>query len=1027
MKHFLPWGGYPSKATYPFLLVTCMLLIGFGFEATAQRTPSLGTSQVFNASTTYRAHVSRVDDSHIFVMYKDGSSATSNDLMGRVGEVDTASQTVSWGTAVTLEADAFRYGTPVVLNDSTAVVAYELDAVSDSGYARVVRLDVTSDAITSVGARYVFEPGDIDAAFSHVPLNMQALSGNTFALLYADATDDGTIRIGTVSGLTLSFGTAQVFSTGDVQNMSITALASDKVFVTYEDDGSSDVGVGIVGVISGTSISYGSAATFETSGISYTACSAIDSNRVAIAYILDDANDYCYSRVATVNGTSIAYTSSISVETSQDARDLSIDYLTGEEFVLAYNGGTGDDSKVIVGEISGSGTGASIAYSTAQVFWNDEGDDSRVATLNENAFVLAYVDDSNNDSGEVIVATLPDTGSGSSCVLSVSTSGNSITCHGSSDGSATALASGGTGSYSYAWSTGGTSSTITSLTAGTYTVTVSDGSGCVGTGSITLSQPDSLTIGLTTTDVSCNGGADGSATATVSGGTAAYTFLWSSGSTSSVLTGLAAGTYTLTVTDANGCTATAQAVISQPTAISTSITVNANELCAGDSTGAMTVSASGGATPYSYTWSNGDTTAAITGLGGGMYTVTVTDDNGCTTTESALVDSPPELVVTVTVSNFISCFNFADGQLEAFAAGGTGPYTYLWNTGSDSTFNIDLPVGMYDVIVTDANGCTASDTAELQQPPALIISSNLVGNVSCNGGADGVTSATTVGGTQPYALSWSNGTTTTFNSGLTAGVYTLTVTDDNGCVEVDSVEVTEPEAITVSAAIDDETCEGDHSGLVNITPSGGVLPYTYAWSNSATTQDAVSVTSGVHTVTITDSNGCVFIDSFTVGFISPQPQVSLGPDTIICSELKLALFGGIFTSYQWNTGATTQSIFVDSPAVYILVVTDSVGCMGTDSIDVDTHDCLGVQQLVDAASFRVFPNPSDGHMILEATSKDGMQGVRLINMMGQAVFEERFPSISRKELDLTALPPGTYMMSVWIADEIRHVPVILRR
>lgn len=218
--------------------------------------------------------------------------------------------------------------------------------------------------------------------------------------------------------------------------------------------------------------------------------------------------------------------------------------------------------------------------------------------------------------------------------------------------------------------------------------------------------------------VSCSGGSDGAATASGTGGTAPYTYLWdaSAGAVPSAsVTGLPAGIYNVTITDANGCTATESVMITEPfSSLQGIVTIDNMISCSGASDGAATASGIGGTSPYTYQWTTGETTQSITGLSAGIYNVTITDANECSTTEHVLISDPSFLVASTSVLNNTSC-GISDGMATVSGSGGTSPYTYLWSNGATTATMSDVPAGEYTVTITDANGCTASDMVTIAQ------------------------------------------------------------------------------------------------------------------------------------------------------------------------------------------------------------------------------------------------------------------------------------------------------------------------
>ena len=291
----------------------------------------------------------------------------------------------------------------------------------------------------------------------------------------------------------------------------------------------------------------------------------------------------------------------------------------------------------------------------------------------------------------------------SSTNITVNVSGTDATCNGGSDGTATAGASGGTAPYSYSWSNGATGANISGLLAGSYTVTATDANGCTGTAMVTIGEPAGMIVNATSTVVSCNGNTDGSVSASVSGGVAPYSYVWSDGSTSPNVYFVPVGTYTVTVTDANGCTATGSTEVTEPPVLSASAS-GTDVSCNGDSDGVATASATGGTAPYTYLWSNGGTGASVSGLASGTYTVTVTDLRGCAEVASVTIGEPTILTASIS-TNEVSCNGGNDGSATATPAGGTAPYTYSWSNGATGATASGLSAGTYTVTVTDANGC----------------------------------------------------------------------------------------------------------------------------------------------------------------------------------------------------------------------------------------------------------------------------------------------------------------------------------
>ncbi|MFD1551480.1 T9SS type A sorting domain-containing protein, partial [Putridiphycobacter roseus] len=369
----------------------------------------------------------------------------------------------------------------------------------------------------------------------------------------------------------------------------------------------------------------------------------------------------------------------------------------------------------------------------------------------------------------------------------------------------------------YAWSNGGTTATLSGLVAGTYTVTITDANGCTETASAMVSEPAAIITTTNTNDVTCNASCDGAGMVNVSGGTAPYTYAWSNGEANASLTGLCAGTYVVTITDANGCMAVDSITINEPTAIST-LTSTTDVTCNGNNDGTATVTVSGGSAPYTYAWSNGQSTATVVGLYPNVsYTVSITDANGCNTVDTVMVGEPQELHV-IAYSTDASCFDACDGTGHAYVSGGTAPYTYSWSV-PDTTALIDnLCAGSYYVIVTDANGCIAIASLLIGQPTEIMaaFTPDYILNTIQVAGSNGVS---------PYTYVWNDGTAGNLVSNVVSGTYSVTITDANGCAIVDSLVY------------------DDGSGIINqFTVNVGPNPFTYTANMVMSTKKSTNIT-----------------------------------------------------------------------------------------------------------------------------------------------------------------------------------------
>lgn len=707
---------------------------------------------------------------------------------------------------------------------------------------------------------------------------------------------------------------------------------------------------------------------------------------------------------------------------------------------------------------------------------------------------------------------------------------STIQCNGFSDAGLTATTSGGTAPYSYLWSNGASTASITGLSAGVYSVTVTDNAGATSTSTTTVTEPASVvSMAIVDSNVTQNAGMNGGATASATGGTAPYSYLWSNSASLASISGVMAGTYSVTITDANGCTDSSSVTITEPAvnALLVGININANVSCNGGTDGTAKATVTGGTTPYTYLWSpmaTGQGTDSISGLPAGKYYLTVTDNTGTMAQDSITISEPIVLSTSLLVSN-VTTTGGADGSVDLTVNGGTAPYNYLWSNGATTEDISGLTAGSYTITLTDANGCTTSNLATLIAPgalanlivteinyngpeggsdtsefvefvnagmntvqlngysfsqgfihtfgmndsitagqyfvialdssgfrnrygfeadaiwtsgglsnsgeditlvdnfgrtvdsvdyddnapwpsqpdgsgPSLVLcdstTDNNVGSnwaaansivmgqiingaqvyanpgsgakcisplmlsvlvdstVSCNGFTNGGATASASDGLAPYSYLWSNGATTASITGVSAGAYTVTVTDGLGNTELDSAVIAEPALLSSSTTVSNVTTVGGSDGSINLSVIGGSTPYNYLWSNGSITEDQSSLSVGVYYVTISDANGCTQLDSGIVnGPTAVNPTIT--STNVSCNggidgTAKVTAAGGSTPyTYLWSpmvTGQGTDSISGLSAGKYYLTVTDNAGTTAQDSVTISEPTALSTSLMV---------------------------------------------------------------------------------
>ena len=472
------------------------------------------------------------------------------------------------------------------------------------------------------------------------------------------------------------------------------------------------------------------------------------------------------------------------------------------------------------------------------------------------------------------------------------------TCYGDSTGSATVIIEGGFKPISHLWSTGDTTTTIANLPPGSYTVTITDSIGQMITDTVDILQPQDIVPTFVKTEVDCNGNATGSATALFNGSTN-FIYNWNTLDTSNTISNLVAGTYTVTLTDANGCFGSASVTITEPTVLQSSITNTTDVACFGDNSGTATALATGGTAPYNYNWNNGDNVAIADSLLAGTYTVTITDANGCITNDAATINQPQlPLTVVPNMVTDVACNGTATGSASILPSGGTSGYSYLWSNGDTTILSSNLLAGNYDVTVTDAHGCMATTAINITQPSILAATTSTTA-VSCNGGNDGTATALPTGGVSGYTYLWNFNDTAATVTNLAAGSYTVTITDVMGCTTTATALITEPTVLQFSHTI---TTSSGNDGSIDITTTGGTSPYTYLWNDNVTTEDRNNLVVGNYTLTITDANGCTISKIFTI-----YPD---GTCTDYLYEAENAAVNGATASLTTTNGALGQG-YVD--------------------------------------------------------------------------------------------------------------------
>ena len=508
------------------------------------------------------------------------------------------------------------------------------------------------------------------------------------------------------------------------------------------------------------------------------------------------------------------------------------------------------------------------------------------------------------------------------------TSTNTITnvsCNSLSDGAAVISISGGITDYTI--SAAGFNQTLSGglnsftippmLNAGDYPYSVSDSNGCILNDTITITEPLILSSIENINNVSCNGFTDGSIILNISGGTAPYTENWGANNPLS----LSAGSYLYSVSDDNGCLLSNSINIEEPLAISISALQSDVSACLAND-GFVDVNISGGTPPFTYLWSNNETTEDISNLGAGTYVLNAIDSNGCSTTISATINEPPAILLSHTKID-ASCFGSIDGSIDVSVLSGTAPFSFIWTNNSSNEDISNLSAGIYTLSVSDSVGCSENLSITINEPPASNIISSQI-NVNCFGASNASISILISGGTSPYNFIWSNNDTTQSISNLSIGTYSYSISDAQNCIYLGDIVITEPDAISVNPIVSDVSCFSGNDGFSILNISGGVSPYTENWG----AYDPAALSAGDYLYTVIDSNGCNYIDSITI--IQPdQIIINSSVQDALCNgandgSASLQIIGGI-PPYIQDWGVNNPNSL--SAGVYNFSVNDDNNCI----------------------------------------------------------------------------------------------------
>ena len=593
-------------------------------------------------------------------------------------------------------------------------------------------------------------------------------------------------------------------------------------------------------------------------------------------------------------------------------------------------------------------------------------------------------------------------------------------CNGSNNGVILATASGGTPGYVYSLSGGSWQSSGRFETgAGSYQVMVMDNNGCRDTANAVVGQPSIIAATASSTNSTC-GNSNGSILATASGGSGSgyqFSLDGSTWNSSGLFSNLSAGTYYVLVKDGAGCQIIQDATVKDANGPNITGISKTNVTCNGGTDGSITVNSTSGGTGtllFSIDGSNWYSSGKFTNLTAGTYTVSVKDANGCIGNAAAQVITQPNAIAVSVRTTNVTCNGTNNGQVSVSAIGGSGTLGYSLDGGqtfqSDRNFS-GLRAGYYLVMVRDAGGCVGYATFSIEEPAAISIVTGVL-DVTCNGAMNGAVSIQASGGNAPYTYSLNGSTYQSSGvfTGMHGGSYTAYVKDVNNCVRTKTFTVLEPDEVFVNANVTDVSCAGGNNGVIDLTVTGGVRPYSYKWSNESANEDIFNLRAGTYAVMVSDANGCIKTRNFSI----TAPMTPIVVNGVVTGTnnnsgaIDITVTGGVPPySYSWSNGRRSEDLIGLTPGIYAVVIRDANNCEAYSEFTVS--NTTGTVEGV-LPSFRMHPNPAAEQVQLYSAAR--MESVRVFNVQGVEVFRR---DDAGEQLNITTAtwPAGTYLVHVF--------------
>ena len=691
------------------------------------------------------------------------------------------------------------------------------------------------------------------------------------------------------------------------------------------------------------------------------------------------------------------------------------------------NVGTGSVLKTVIGKTYLGHQGSQSFPASNELNWTADwtAPDEEDATFNFYAVSILANGGNGNQNDRFLQqqfdATIPDVAI--PLTLSIDLVANA-TCANSSDGSATVIISGGEAPYDIIWENGETTETATMLPVGNTFAVVTDAAGFSAEAEIIINYILELEIDIVDlNNASCFGTPDGSISLSVPNGTEPINYEWSNGETGNTITNIFSGTYTVIATDANGCDATLDILITEPDELEVNQTMDMPS-CNGDEDGFIILSVTGGISPFSFSWEDGSQNESNFNLTAGTYLTTITDFNECITVISTELTEPLALNLDSTIIEHPVCNGDTNGTITVTPMGGISGYDYSWSNGSTTQTISGLSEGEYMLTVTDSENCSQSETYTLLNQIELIISTSSTAE-SSPGASDGAATVEIIsGGITPYEYEWSTGDTTATANNLISGAYNVTVTDANGC-SVDGMAIVSSGDCSLSTVVDISpvTCNGDNNGSVLVTVENAIAPVSFLWSDGSIIGNRSNLAADTYSLIVFDNAGC---SDTVMNIIISEPlelnaQISTTPTTTnITSDGEIVITAGggtgpynikLLDANGEEVAVNETGIFSNIPSgIYGALVIDDNGCdLTIDFIEVTF--VTSTSDLFETYGILTYPNPVTHQLTVSVKEFASNLDISLRTIKGKLIWSDKGKSrvIS---IDLSDHTPGLYLLSV---------------